>query len=241
MAVVKYIHIARFYGRNWRDLLYDFYVNHKKSSYEICEKIRKDTNLIYSDRNLRRWLKRFGYIRLHSKAMKNRVLMGRMDYVKRRKPKRYRWAVGLRVLLISQEDEIKLADAVEATPIQVSKWKDLKTRVPPDYQDKISNYLGLKASVVFLDGSSVKPRGLTIGQKQLMVSRGYQYAANLKRILYENGVSLTELADKLGKYHPTVSRWVSGHHLVSPIEQARISEILGLSVDAIFSKQLDAL
>ena len=111
----KFRDVEALYNRDWKDLLRDWYIKSKMSSYEICEKIEKETGVIFSDRHLRRWLSKFDLIRNHAESLKNRVMTGRMDYSKRNldfqtryidydardKQRGYRWAVGLQRLLLS--------------------------------------------------------------------------------------------------------------------------------------------
>ena len=113
MAVIKFKYIEAFYKTDWEELLRSFRVKDRMSSFEIAEKIQRDTGIDYTYRQIQNWLKKFDILRTHGEALKNRVLTGRMDYSRRKldyqgrfidyaardKIQGYLWATGLNVLL----------------------------------------------------------------------------------------------------------------------------------------------
>lgn len=253
---VKYKEIEAFYKIEWRKLLRKFYVLQRMSSYEIAERIQQDTGINYTYRAVELWLVRFGFIRNHVEALRNRVLTGRMDYSRRKldyesrfidyysrdKERGYLWAIGLRTLLKNKGDVKRIAKILGCSYDSVSSWKNLRCRVSPEYQEKICAYFGLDKEKIFSEIKTFDVRqyfeGKKINQKQRLINQGYRYAEHLREVMYQRGITVGELAEKLGKPYVSVSRWISGKHLVSPIEQQRVASILKVSIDTIFKSNL---
>lgn len=249
----KYQWIEASYGKDWKTILQDFHLKCRMSSYEISEKILADTGIDYSYRQVQRWLDKFGILRHRAEALKNRVMTGRMDYAKRKldyegrfidydardRTRNYLWAVGLSKLLPSFEDIIRLAKALGCSREMIYLWKNLRHRVSSEYQDRICSYFGLDRLMIFSDKKTfdVPKKQIkcnTNGKKRLMAN-GYRYATHLQDIMYQKDISISDLAEKLNKPYPSISRWIRGLHLVSPTDQARVERILKVSADRIFS------
>ncbi|MDD5196087.1 MAG: helix-turn-helix transcriptional regulator [Candidatus Omnitrophica bacterium] len=249
----KYKDIEAFYRIEWKKLLRKFYLIKRMSSYEIAEKIQDDMGMNYTYRAVELWLEKFGFIRTHAEALKNSLLMGRKDYSNRKidyevrfvdyaardKKRGYLWAIGLKKLLTNKGDTLSLARALGSENIDISDWKNLRHRVSPEYQEKICAYFGFNKLQIFSENKVFDiPKiyfGSGINKKYKLREQGYRYATNLKKIIYGKHLSINDLADKLGKPYTSVSRWISGKHLVAPTEQARIENILRVSADQIFS------
>jgi len=255
MARIKFKYIEAFYKTEWQELLHTFHVKDRMSSFEISEKIQRDTGIEYTYRQIQNWLRKFEILRTHGEALKNRVLTGRMDYSRRKldyqgrfidygardKGYGYLWAVGLKTILRNKGDTKRLAEALGLDGSDVSDWKNLRHRVSIEYQDRICAYLGMDKTQVFAEvkiGSYPKQRGTgyIFDHRKRLIKKGYKYGPGLKESMYEKGISICDLADKLAKPRTSVSRWISGA-LISPVDQERVKNILGISKDMIFCKR----
>ena len=251
---VKYKEIEVFYRIEWSKLLRKFYVLQKMSSYEIAERIKLDTGIDYTYRAIQKWLVKFGFIRSHDKALKNRVLTGRMDYSQRAldyksrsidyysrdKDRGYLWAIGLKKMLKNKGDTTRLAKALGNNDIgSVSNWKNLRYRVTPEYQEKICAYFGLAKEQIFSEIKTFDVRKATIehrvDHKTRLINQGYKYATCLRKVMYKKRFSVNDLAKKLGKPYVSISRWLSENHLVSPADQQKVIDTLQIPSDQIFT------
>ena len=250
---MKYHDIEAFYRMEWKRLLRKFYVIQKMSSYEIAEKIRQDVRIDYTYRAVQLWLVKFGFIRNHVKALKNRVLTGRMDYSQRKfdyngrfidyglrdRGRGYLWAIGLRRLLRNKGDTTRLANALGFPDLgSVSDWKNLRHKVSPGYQELICSCFGIDPNQIFSEVATFTVPKLGVGglidHKTRLIQQGYRYATNPREIMYKKRISINNLANRLGKPRTSISRWIHGV-LVSPVEQCRVENILRVSKDKIFS------
>lgn len=254
MGVIKWKEIEDLYYKTMKEILKEFHVKGRMSSYEIAEKIERDTGIPYSYRQIQRWLKKYGLLRTHSQALRHRVLTGRMDYSKRKldyagryidydardKARGYKWAIGLKRRLRHRGDTLRLARSLGGEDIDVSDWQNLRYRVSPEYQEKVCAYFGVDNNEIF---SYTKTRDVPKNRdkyrkhnhRKPLIRRGYLYATNLEDKMYAIGVTKQELADRLNKPLPSISRWAKGDKLVSPTEQARVENILRIPAKLIFT------
>jgi hypothetical protein len=254
MARIKFKYIESFYNMEWEELISAFHLKDRMSSFEIAEKIRQDTGIEYTYRQVQKWLKKFGILRSHGEALKNRVLTGRMDYSKRKtdyqgvfidydsrdRARGYLWANGLSGMLKNKGDTTRLAHALGLTVGDVSDWKLLRHRVSVDYQEKICAYFGLDKTRIFSETKAFnypKKSGKGVNQRKRFIQKGYRYAKGLKDVLYLRGISMTDLAEKLNKPLESISKWLSRGGLISPVDQERIKNILGMPCEEVFSKR----
>jgi hypothetical protein len=223
------------------------------SSYEIAERLQTDMGIDYTYRAVELWLVKFGFMRSHAKALRNRVLTRRMDYSQRKldyetrsidyysrdKEIGYLWAIGLRVLLKNKGDTTRLAKALGCGDISsVSAWKNLRRRVTPEYQEKICVYFGVDKGKIFSENKTFDIEKLNTGNKvnhkTRLRNQGYKYATHLQGIMYKKRISIGELGEKMNKPRISISRWISGKHLVSPVDQGRVANILRATEGKIF-------
>ncbi|KKU10364.1 MAG: Diadenosine tetraphosphate [Parcubacteria group bacterium GW2011_GWA2_46_7] len=78
--------ISDFYGKDYKDLLFEWYVDNQLSAAEISGKIKKDMDLGVSLRFLQSSIKGFGFIRSYSQAFRLAIRKGRKDYTHLAKP-----------------------------------------------------------------------------------------------------------------------------------------------------------
>lgn len=249
----KYHEIEAFYKMEWRKLLRKFYVLKQMSSYEIAERISFDTGIDYTYRAVELWLAKLGFIRTHEKALRNRVLTGRMDYSRRKyvyseryidyysrdKERGYLWAIGLRNLLKNKGDTVRLAKALGCCLKSASSWKNLRQRVTPEYQGRICAYFGVEKEKIFseiktFDVEKMKG-GKVTNMKVVLRNMGYRKVTHLRELMYKKRVTINELGDKMNLPRTSISRWLTKKHLVSPVNQQRIANILKISPDKIFT------
>lgn len=254
MAKIKFKDIEAFYRTDWKELLSTFHLKDRLSSFEIAERIQQDVGIEYTSRAIRKWLKKFGILRSHEEALKNRVLTGRMDYSQRKldyfgrfidyaardRARGYLWGIGLKGLLRKKGDTIRLARTVGVGLGLVCSWKYLRHRVSVEYQERICAYFGIDRLRIFSEVKTTDfPKQGSYGisnQSKRLVKNGYLYAPGLKETMYAKGISIQDLCDRLNKPQASVSGWLAGR-LVSPVDQERIKRILGDPCDKVFSKR----
>lgn len=126
--------------------------------------------------------------------------------------------------------------------IDVSDWKNLRRRVSSEYQEKICSYFSLDKSHIFSEIKTFEiPKmyiGAGINRRECLIRKGYRYATHLKNIMYEGGISITDLAIRLNKQRVSISRWISGIRMVSPEDQQRIANILQVPSHRIFTTNI---
>ena len=254
----KYCEIENAYNRDMRSLLAEWYVQGKMSSYEICEKIEKETGLAFSDRQLRRWLNKLGFCRTHTQSLRNRVITGRMDYGKR-KPMTERfidydkrdyekrgqlWAIHLKDFMAATlYTNIRMAAELGCDESMVGYWKNKRHKVSKIYQEKILDVFRVSSEEIFsLQKGEIVPRlgpgapGNNI--KGRLIGLGWRnFQPDIKSVLYgRTEQTIQDVAKALGLEgtRPHVSKAFNSKKLVSPRHQLEISAIFKMPVGQLF-------
>lgn len=253
----RYLEIEDFYNRDLRSLLKEWYVQEKMSSYEISEKILKEAGITFADRQLRRWLNKFGFCRTHAQSLRNRVITGRMDFQKR-KPMKERfidydkrdygkrgelWAIHLKDLMAATlYTNRSLAAEIGCHEDMVSYWKNKRHKVSQYYQQRILEVFQVAKEEIFsVQKGGEIPRlgqGTSWDVRGKLMGLGWRnFLPNIKAILYKQAEkTIQDIAKALDleATRPHVSDAFNSKKLVSPRHQAEIARIFKMPVGQLF-------